>query len=224
MQYSVIYVTKLFSEKIQPHDTIWLIGEDFVEETARRCFVMKKEDAEFFTHTKFGVKCFGSNSFRSCFLTTIVRVRNNLANALKEIVTPIPKMVFIMLEDDVVKELGDVEGLPHIYGRCIEWLHHEIRKQISAHIDALPKRAQREPYIVWILPSRHMNYCNDSRRELFAECIENILQVHDNKTFALPLKQNWDQYDPSIFLYDSQRYSASGLDRLWDSSTFCAEL
>ena len=138
-----------------------------------------------------------------------------MANALKEVVTPMPKLVFIVLEDDVIKDLGEKDGLPHLYGRCIEWLYHEFRKMVSGHNDALPTKCQLEPYLVWVLPSRHMNYANDARRELFADCIENVIEVHDKKTMALAIKQGWDQYDPSIYLYDSQRYSASGLDRLW---------
>ena len=178
------------------------------------CFI-QRNDEEYFTHDKFGIRCFASKRFGSSFLTAIARIRNSFAQALKEVVTPVPKLVFFMLEDDVIKELGDQDGLPHLYGRCIEWLYHEVRKLVAAHLDALPNNAKREPYLVWILPTRHMNYANDAKRELFADCLQNIAEVNDVRNLALPLKQNWDQYDPSIFMFDSQRYSASGLDRLW---------
>ena len=200
--------------KIKPMDMIWIIGEDFVENSARRCFAhIGKEDS--FTHSKFGIKIFAAKSLNSGFRTTIARVRNCLANALSEIATPLPKILFIMLEDDVIKDVRSGEGLPHIYGRCVEWLHHEVHKMLAAHNDFLPANARRDVYVTWVLPSRHINYANDGKREFFSECIENVVEINNEKNFALAIKQSWDQYDPSIFLYDSQRYSGEGLNWLW---------
>ena len=214
--------------KITAVETIWIIGEDFVEGSARRCFT-QKNDEEFFTHTKFDIKVFASKSFNSHFLTTVARIRNNLAMALLNVVTPMPKIIFIMPEDDIIKEIRtskdetlqylvhtqDVTGLTHVLGRNIEWLLHEVRKLLAAHNDALPKKAQKNCNVVWVLPSRHMNYANDLMREILGNCIESIVEIHNERNFALSLKQNWDQYDPSIYFSDSQRYSNEGLNRLW---------
>ena len=204
----------LFTARVQPFDTIWVIGEDFVENSIRRCFIQLKPD-DTFTHTKFGIRAFASKSINSGFRTTIARVRNCLANALSEIVTPLPKIIFVMLEDDVIKDVKDNNGLPHIYGRCVEWLHHEIRKLLAAHNDLLPQNARRETYVTWVLPSRHMNYSNDGKRELFADCIESVVELHNERSFAMGIKQNWDPYDPSIYLYECQRFTSEGLSRLW---------
>ena len=206
----------LLLDKIKPSDNIWIIGEDFVEETARRCFAVKSAD-DIFTPTKFGVRIFACKSFNSPFRTCIARIRNALAFALREVVTPLPKIIFIVIEDDIIKDVKQDFGLPHIYGRCIEWLHHECRKMLAAHNDALPQNARRDVYVTWVLPSRHMNYQNDGKRELFAQCIEEIVEIHNERTFALGFKQNWDPYDPSIFIYDSQLYSGEGIHRLWSS-------
>ena len=150
--------------------------------------------------------------------------------ALLEVVTPLPKFLFIMLEDDIIKELKHsrnetirylTETRPHdlvlIMGRNVEWLYHEIRKLLAGHNDALPKKARKEVTIVWTLPTRHMNYANDHLREILGSCIENLVEVYNDKNIALHLKQNWDQFDPSIFFFDSQRYSTDGLNRLWRS-------
>ena len=184
-----------------------------MEDSARRCYTQKPEDM--YTHGKFGLKIFASKSFNSGFRTTIARVRNCLAQALLEVATPLPKILFIFLEDDVIKDIRENDGLPHIYRRCIEWLHHEIHKLLAAHNDHLPNNAKREVFVTWVLPSRHMNYANDGKCELFADCIKNVIQINNEKSLALAIKQSWDQYDPSVYLYDCQRYSAEGLNRLW---------
>ena len=217
----------VFSARIQAMESIWVIGEDFVEGSACRCF-SQVTDQQLFTHTKFDIKIFSSKSFNSCFLTTVARVRNTLAMALLEVVTPLPKLLFIMLEDDIIKELrkshngtiqylieADQQGLIHVLGRNIEWLFHEIRKLLAGHNDALPPKARRDVNIIWVLPTRHMNYQNDQLREIMATCIETLVEIHNVRNFALPLKQNWDQFDPSIFFFDSQRFSNDGLNRLW---------
>ena len=133
-----------------------------------------------------------------------------------------------MLEDDLIKELKNSRNevirnayeykpadLIHVLGRNIEWLHHEVRKLLAGHNDSLPAKAKRDVDIVWVLPTRHMNYRNDHFREILSGCIENLVEIHNEHNYALPLKQNWDQYDPSIYFSDSQRYSTEGLNRLW---------
>ena len=213
--------------KIAAVDSIWVLGEDFVEDSARRCF-SQVTNQELFTHTKFDIKILASKSFNSCFLTTVARVRNSLAMALLNIVTPLPKMLFIMIEDDIIKELNNsnddtIKDLrrnsPHdlilVMGRSIEWLYHEIRKLLAGHNDALPNKARKDVHLIWVLPTRHMNYANDHLREMLAGCIMNLVEVHNDNNTALPLKQNWDPYDPSIYFHDSQRYSTDGLNRLW---------
>ena len=213
--------------KIRAVETIWVLGEDFVENSARRCF-SQVMDQELFTHTRFDVKIFATKSFNSSFLTTVSRVRNSLANALQEVVTPLPKLLFIMLEDDVIKEVNastnqavqkamreTPQDLVYIFGRSIEWLFHEVRKMIEAHNDSLPPRARRNINVIWVMPSRHMNYRNDEFRGMFGACLQNLMEIHNVRNYALQLKQNWDPYDPSIFFFDSQRYSTEGLNRLW---------
>ena len=205
------------------------MGEDFVENSGRRCF-SQVTDQELFSHTKFDIKILSSKSFGSSFLTTVARVRNTVARALIEIVTPLPKVLFVMLEDDVIKEVkasrdpavresfnNQQEDLIHIFGRNVEWLFHEIRKLISAHNDALPNRARGDTTVVWVLPSRHMNYANDNLRGMFGACIQNLVEIHNENNLALSLRQNWDPHDPSIFFFESQRYSTEGLNRFWKS-------
>ena len=94
-------------------------------------------------------------------------------------------------------------------------LLHEVRKLLAGHNDALPQRAKRDVYVTWILPSRHMNYKNDRLRETLANAMTNIVEIHNERNLTLGFKQNWDQYDPSIFFHDSQRYSTEGLNRFW---------
>ena len=188
-----------------------------MDESGRRCFA-HVTDEDLFVHSKFDVKIISARSFNSYLLTTAARVRNAMAQALADTVTPVPKLIFIMLEDDVIKQVRNFKNpddLAHIYGRNIEWLFHETRKMIAGHLDALPLKARREPYIVWVLPTRHMNYANDYKREIFGKVMENIVEIHNEKNLALGFRQNWDRFDPSIFYYDSQRYSDEGLSRVW---------
>ena len=133
-----------------------------------------------------------------------------------------------MVEDDIIREVvksrnetiqyvlqESPQDMVHIFGRNIEWLYHEIRKLLAAHNDALPQRAKRYVYLIWVQPSLHMNYRDNMLREMLAGCMQNLVEVHNERNLSLALKQNWDHHDPSIYFYESQRYSTEGLKRLW---------
>ena len=160
-----------------------------------------------------------SNSFHSKFKNTIARIRHSIAMALKTIVTPLPKMIVIVLEDDLIYELKDrSEQLTFAYGRQIEWLLHEIRKLISAHNDALPKKAKRKVNIIWILPAEHVAFSqlNAANRQLLRLCIKRVTAQFD-ANHALELRQMWDKTDASLYLRLEKRFTPAGLTRLWKS-------
>ena len=129
--------------KVKGLDSIWLIGENFADSTVRQYFMTLNEENSY-THAIYEVKVFTCNSFRSDFVTTTARVRNNLATAFKTIVTPLPKMIVIVLEDDLRKSIKRKDRVERIYTKGMKWLFNEVRKMLDGHNDSLPKKAKKK--------------------------------------------------------------------------------
>ena len=144
-----------------------------------------------YTHAIYEVKTFSSNDFNSGLLTTMARVRNSVARALRDVVTPLPKMLVIVLEDDVIRNVPRIDRVCILYKRCLNWIFNEIRKMLDGHNDSLPPKAKRKVNIVWIAPSDHIHYENRKNRCIFAETMKQVSASFDSN-HTLELKQVWD--------------------------------
>ena len=144
----------------------------------------------------------------------VSRIRNSIRHALNTVVTPLPKMIVIVLENDVIQELVEEEFPGMAYNRSINWLANEIRKMIAAHNDLLPKKAKRKVNIVWVLPSEHAAYADMSSRQDFAARMKIILKLFDGH-HALALRQMWDTKNPNLYLKEQQRFTIEGLNSFW---------
>ena len=117
-----------FVDKIKPLDTVWVVGDEFLDEHFYALRNMSPNDV--FILANFGVSFLTSKKLGSSFDSAAARVRNSLAVKLRETVTPLPKMIFFLLEDDVIRDLfRPQESEVWIkYNRICNWLCNEVRK------------------------------------------------------------------------------------------------
>ena len=96
----------------------------------------------------------------------------------------------------------------------------EFEKVIDIYKDYLPDKAKKFgfPHILWIAPPNHKNFgsSNNSKRRNQTEA---LLGNVDRFKFmsALKLIKVWDPKDSNNYLYESDRFTSSGLTNYWKS-------
>ena len=164
-------------------------------------------------------------SIQACGETTsnnpslLARLRNALVHLInKNTTTMLPKIILIVLEDDIIKDAKAEEpNMGRDYNRRIRWLINEYRKIIDTIKDYIAPNARKEgyPYFIWINPSKHINYKNNSARKKFGSCLESSTKSYENN-LALRLVQVWDPNDSNAYLGPEQRFSAGGILDFWE--------
>ena len=210
MQYLNTSEIDILSEKIQPLDSVWMIGDEFLHENVYIYRNMREDDT--FLPANFAAKFFTSCAVGSSFTSVAARLRNSMAKALRELVTPLPKLIMFILEDDIIRDLY-TNGEQEIwikYNKICNWLCNEVRKMLAGHNDALPLNARRLVHVVWVIPTQHMNYPNNEGRKIFTTCLINKTKLQE-KQHAFELRHVWDSSDNSIFLKRERRFTNAGL-------------
>ena len=191
---------------------VWIIGDDFVENSVEQYFMKMPED-DSYTKQHYDVKYVASAYAKSNHKSTIGRLRNNVAFAIKNFVN-LPKIIVVILEEDVIKRITQNKNLKYLYDRYIKWLSNEIRKMIMTQNDFLPKKGQRDPQILLVKPTQHVNYKNNAKRQLFGDSLTDQTDslLHN---CVLQLKQEWDPEDLGLYLHEQQRFTSPGLYNFW---------
>ena len=197
-------------------DRIWIIGDEFANNSVNLNFTTLKED-DAYTPEHFEIKTSTSKEYGSHIRSLLGRLRNNVFLAIKKFGT-LPKIMVIITEDDFVKSTKrvDISLIENMYNKMLNWLMNEIRKLIAAYNDFLPKRCKRNPHIMWVLPTEHINHSENeaSRRSIFAKCIMHITKLHTNHR-GLDLKQIWDKEDSNLYIKESARITPIGTATYW---------
>ena len=191
------------------------MGDTFTDDTVSQ-YLMRIPEDETYIHANYDVKTFTTNAFRANYESSAGRIRNALAAALIEYVTPLPKMVVIICEDDVIKDLAATSELEARckYERIIGWLFNEVRKLLAGHNDSLPLKAKRNVHVIWVVPTEHIGFDNNAQRVLFAKFIGQTAKIHD-RNYALDLRELWDGTDSSLYVPSNHRFSTAGLSLYW---------
>ena len=167
----------------------------------------------------FEVRGKTSKEFGSYIRSAAGRIRNNVLRAITSYVS-LPKFIVIVPEYDVMRKVNTADlnekQVCNVCHKLIRWLVNEVRKLVTAHNDYLPKRAKRETKVVWILPTLHHNYYNRENqvRIVFGQTLLSYTAQIENN-LALELKQVWDENDPSLYLYEQQRFTSDGVTAFW---------
>ena len=146
------------------------------------------------------------------------RLRNMLIGLIHQEIK-LPKMVVIVLDDDLIKYYGaeeDPESLMKALKRLLNELMTEFRKVVSTQKERLPKKALKAfyPQFVWIQAPLNREFGNNSQREIFNKSLIATAKFHENVSI-LELKKIWDQENTRLFVGEALRYTTEGLSTYW---------
>ena len=131
----------------------------------------------------------------------------------------IPKIIVVVMDDDIIKLFHDYqEGLSKGMGRVIDNIMIGFDRTIACHKDYLDDKSKKEnyPLFLWIQAPRHKSFSNNAERIKFNKCLDRMSSYHAN-TRSLQLKKIWDAEDSTLFVKESRRFTAKGLDAYWEA-------
>ena len=193
-----------------------VIGDEFVRKTAKNHFLhTRRPDTFAIKHYEVNVITGDTADKNNNFFTG--RICNAMVHLFNKSVN-MPKIVAIVLEDDLINHIGDQGiGTTEHYAVYIEDIIKDF-KRISEKFKAiLPDSATRVnwPKLVFIVPTLHRNYDNYGQRKIFNEVLEAVTKEHEKICWSLKLLQIWDENDCQLFLKREQRFTREGLNNLW---------
>ena len=124
-----------------------------------------------------------------------------------------------MLEDDIIKFLKhDDFGATELYGKIIDYIDTVLRDTVCKFKTFLPAKAKKfgYPHFLWICPSIHKNYENNTLRKKFGGQLE--LQLRGRPyTTVLKLKQIWEPNNDTLVSSVSSDLTNTGQCTLWQA-------
>ena len=157
----------------------------------------------------------------------IGRINNAMIQGFNNAIN-MPKMVVIVIENDIINDLKDKDPTTkhEYYGRFLEYIIKTFQETSEKFRKLLPVAAQRPgwPKLIFITPTLHRFYKDYDARVKFIETL-NIVAAQYANVWAVKLLQVWDENNTSIYLKYEQRYTGDGLNILWRavdrSISFC---
>ena len=159
---------------------------------------------------------FCADKFTSHIRNVLARITNTLITAINA-KTVLPKMLVMVLEDDVIKYLEhDDYGATEMYGKVITYIEKEIQDALFKFKSFIPQKAKRpgRPQIVWICPSIHKNYGRNTLRKKFGGQLELLLRGKPFTT-VLKLKQVWNTDNDNLVAPHNKQLTRDGEYALW---------
>ena len=196
-------------------EKLWLLGLNFVENTAGRALAPRNDT---YINTAFEAQIF-SHSFHHMFQATGNAI-SKLVNALIFAINNqkrIPKWILIVPEGDLLHCTAHTQfGVSSVYGLIIEYIMSSMDTAIHSLIDKIPHRANKYnwPYFLWVEPTLHMKYTDNSLRGKFIKSLHTAALMHD-RTVVLPLKQMWCENSPNIYDSNLNKLTPAGLNTIW---------
>ena len=209
-----------FVDLVKGIEKIWYFGEKFGSRSFEQYFKLKigATDASF-SYKFFEVSGFMNNRFMSLDVNAFSRLCNLMAKAISEQIY-LPKMVVIMPDDDIIMQINEGKyllGMTKEYEKAINWIMSEHSKIITAHKEKLPAKAKKEhlPHIIWIEAPRHVNFSNNFLRDKFNLALQVAAKLNQDVS-VMQLKKVWDKRNMSLFIKESNRFTAEGLQTYWE--------
>ena len=137
---------------------LWVIGDRFCFDTVSTHLVTLPEE-ESYIKRNFDVGIFASSFFTSNDSNVLSRIFNQLNRAMV-INKNLPKLILVVLEDDVINALmhrhekAKCSAEPK-YKKEVSWLVRSFMRAIDIFKDFLPIRARKEayPHVLWVVPT-----------------------------------------------------------------------
>ena len=171
------------------------------------------------TRYKLAVAAADKYSNNNPFL--VGRITNSIQKELNKCQN-IPKMVLIILEDDMIKDIKttDREQAEQFFIIYTQYLVKTVQEMIQKFNHILPENAKRNgwPKTIFILPTVHRNYQYDELRlrQILGDVIEHEVKDKEN-IWALKLLQIWDKNDLNNVRADTNAITQDGLINFWKS-------
>ena len=210
---------------VRAYERCWFFGDSFASRSFEQYFQNRKAaDYNGYTKANFDTSGF-FNNFTSDNPSVTGRLSILLAIAAKcqlaGKLVPLPKLIIVVPDDDLIKQLcksDNVKGFSKPQSRLLNFImtHHE--RCIAAFKETLPAKSIRSTHlsILWIQAPEHINFINNRLRYKFDKCLEEVTSLHSN-VYTLQLKKVWNQDDQTLFLQDSQRFTALGYKNYWEA-------
>ena len=177
------------------------------------------EERASYASRHFYISILSSDEYSSNVKSVLARLRNNLVRGLNKCVA-IPKIILIVLEDSIINDVPVCDfGLKVEYEVRLKWLISQYRKLIESFIDLIPFKSRKDnwPKFLYLCPSLHNNYRNNTLRKKFTRSLEDICS-YSEKSSAIRLRHGWDQDDNNIYLEQQQRFTTEGLASFWNAT------
>ena len=159
----------VFAEPVKGYEQIWILGDAFTASSFKQFYKMKtmKDFAAGYMIENYDVMARSATKYTSNDPNILSRLRNMLIGLIHQEIK-LPKMVIIVLDDNLVKYYGsdeDAESLMKALKRLINELMTEFRKVVSTQKERLPKKALRAfyPQFVWIQAPLNREFDNNSQ-------------------------------------------------------------
>ena len=218
---------------IRAYDRCWFLGDSFGSRSFEQYFQARKSiEYNGYVKANFDTTGFFGNTFISENPSMIGRICNLLVHGLKcqlnGKLLPPPKIVVIVLDDDIIhlfdsedgilSDNTDSQGISTQFSRILNYIMSSFERCIAAFKEHLPAKSLKASYpkFLWIQAPLHDNFKNNSLRFKLNRCLEEVTKLHSN-CHTLHLKRVWDPKNLNLFLLDSQRYTAEGLSVYWEA-------
>ena len=178
---------------------------------------MRMPEDESFTRSNFEISTAMKNKFTNYASHPLSRYRNALVGLAKN-GNVLPKLITVVLEDDLLNKINKNFDETIIYAKAVKWIMNEFNKVIKSLIDLLPAKAKTEeyPYVLWLHATRHRLYPDDKLREIFNAVLASVGKQHSNN-FTLELKQLWKRDEDHLFNQQENKLTAYGIKTYWKS-------
>ena len=144
-------------------------------------------------------------------------ISNAIVHGLER-VQNIPKMVVLVLENDIINSVEKGKYAVIFYNRMIADIIKDCKKAAGKLSKLLPVNAKRTgwPKLIFIMPTLHRYFNDYDDRRTFIESLEKTVKEHKN-VWVMKLLQVWDENNANFFYHEQQRYSGAGLNALWQA-------
>ena len=148
--YFIIFYN-IFAGFVPGLQQIWILGDDLPSCTYETNFARVKPEG--YAISNYEVQDFSNNKFTTINPNMISRIRNLMAQAIKEQVL-LPKFIVIVPDDDIIKYVNFSNfGVSEAYGRLINHIMVEHNRLLETQMEFLPEE------IKVITPSsNHLDY------------------------------------------------------------------
>ena len=130
----------------------------------------------------------------------------------------LPKWVVIITESDLIENIGPIprNGRFQVFGELLRSMMQNLETAVNTIQQGHPQKAIKYswPHFLWVEATLHNNYQDNDSRIIFNKCLQ-AATLHFDRMIALPLKQEWDEFNCTYFNWHQQKYTAHGLSAIW---------